>query len=118
VPAAPADHYFQMQGKPVFKQAVLRMTGSARAALDRAGWRTGEVDRFVGHQEQLGLPADRIVRNIDSVGNTAAASIPLALADAAGSGQLRPGHKVLLSAFGGGLTWGSTTLLWPDPSTI
>jgi 3-oxoacyl-[acyl-carrier-protein] synthase-3 len=128
VPAAPADHYFQMQGKPVFKQAVLRMTGSARAALDRAGWQTGEVDRFVGHQanarilaalaEQLGLPADRIVRNIDSVGNTAAASIPLALAGAAGSGQLRPGHKVLLSAFGGGLTWGSTTLLWPDPSTI
>jgi 3-oxoacyl-[acyl-carrier-protein] synthase III len=128
VPVAPGEQYFQMQGRPVFRHAVERMTASAHAALHRAGWQTGEVDRFVGHQAnarilaalatQLGLPADRVVSNIDSVGNTAAASIPLALADAARAGQLQAGHRVLLSAFGGGLTWGSTTLRWPDISPV
>lgn len=123
VPAAADDYYFQMQGRPVFKNAVLRMTESARAALRGAGWHPGEVDQFVGHQanariltavaEELGIRPERIVRNIDWVGNTAAASIPLALADAARTGQLKAGHRVLLTAFGGGLTWGSTTLRWP-----
>ncbi len=119
-PAPAADHYFTMQGKPVFMQAVLRMTESAQRVLHHAGWDVGEVDRFVGHQanariltalgERLGLPGQRIVSNIDRVGNTAAASIPLALAD----GDLRAGHKVLLTSFGGGLAWGSTVLHWPD----
>jgi 3-oxoacyl-[acyl-carrier-protein] synthase III len=128
IPAAPEEHYFQMQGRPVFRHAVQRMTGSAQAALRLAGWRTGEVDRFVGHQanariltalaSQLGLPGERVVRNIDSVGNTAAASVPLALADACAAGQLRAGHRVLLTAFGGGLTWGSTTLRWPDITAV
>ena len=54
--------------------------------------------------------------NIERVGNTAAASIPLLLAQAAGAGELRPGHRVLIACFGGGLTWGATTLVWPDIS--
>ena len=53
-------------------------------------------------------------QNIAEVGNTAAASIPLLLAQATLSGNLKPGHRVLLAAFGGGLTWGATTLTWPE----
>lgn len=123
-PAAEGDHYFRMRGKAVFRHAVVRMAGSARTVLDRAGWRVDEVDQFVAHQanarildalaEELTLPPERVVRNIDAVGNTAAASIPLALGDAARQGRLRAGQKVLLTAFGGGLAWGSTVLRWPD----
>ena len=56
--------------------------------------------------------------NIANVGNTSAASIPLALVDAAQAGQLRPGQRVLLTAFGGGVTWGSTLLRWPDIQAV
>lgn len=125
-PAPREDHYFSMAGQPTFRHAVTRMTGSARAVLDRAGWSVSDVDRLVGHQANariltalgaaLGMPAERVVINIDRVGNTAAASIPLALADAAAGGGLRAGHRVLLTSFGGGLAWGSTVLRWPAVS--
>ena len=120
----PGDYYLAMQGTTVFRHACARMAESSRAVLARAGWMVGDVDRFVGHQanirilqaaaKQLGLPSDAVVANIDRVGNTSAASIPLALADAVADGTLVPGHRVLLSAFGAGLTWGSTVLRWPD----
>ncbi|WP_158888580.1 beta-ketoacyl-ACP synthase III [Amycolatopsis anabasis] len=120
----PRDHFLVMRGTAVFRQANARMAESSLAVLDRAGMKVDEIDRFVGHQanirilkavaRQLGLPEDRLVVNIERVGNTSAASIPLALADAAGDGSLRAGHRVLLSAFGAGLTWGSTLLTWPD----
>jgi len=92
--------------------------------LDRLGRGVDEVDRIVGHQAnarilravagQLKVPAERLVLNIDRVGNTSAASIPLALADAVRDGALHPGEFVLLTAFGGGLAWGSTALTWPS----
>jgi 3-oxoacyl-[acyl-carrier-protein] synthase-3 len=120
----PRDHFVTMQGTAVFRHACARMTESARAVLDRAGLEVSDVDRFVGHQanirilhataKQLGLPEDRVVANIGHTGNTSAASIPLALADACDDGSLQPGHRVLLTAFGAGLTWGSTLLTWPD----
>ncbi|SDP81208.1 3-oxoacyl-[acyl-carrier-protein] synthase III [Streptomyces sp. cf386] len=123
----PADSYFGMQGKPVFRHAVTRMAESSQAVLDRAGWAAQSVDWFVGHQanvrilhavaDQLGMDKERTVVNLDRVGNTSAASIPLALADAVSDGLLAPGHRVLLSAFGGGVTWGSTALVWPDITT-
>jgi 3-oxoacyl-[acyl-carrier-protein] synthase-3 len=85
------------------------------------------VDCFVGHQanlrllhavaDRLGVPDRARFSNIERVGNTAAASIPLALADAMERGNLRAGDRVLLTAFGGGLTWGSTVLTWPDLPT-
>jgi 3-oxoacyl-[acyl-carrier-protein] synthase-3 len=100
------------------------MAESARSVLDRAGLALTEIDWLVGHQanerilrrlaEALGLPYERNIGNIAEVGNTAAASIPLALADAHGAGTLRAGDRVLLTAFGGGLTWGSALLTWPD----
>lgn len=117
------EQYFAMSGKDVFRHAVRRMTGSAKAVLDRAGWTAGEVDHLVSHQanlrisqhvaEGLGLPAERCFNNIAEVGNTAAASIPLALDQAHAKGVLRPTQRVLLTAFGGGLTWGSAVLTWP-----
>lgn len=117
------DNYFRMQGKSVFMNAVLRMTESAQTVLDRVGWTPGEVDRLVAHQanlrimhavaDRLGVDRERAVVNIDRVGNTAAASIPLALADAATDGFVQPGQRVLLTAFGGGLTWASAALTWP-----
>ncbi|WP_020663332.1 beta-ketoacyl-ACP synthase III [Amycolatopsis benzoatilytica] len=124
LPEDPKDRFLVMQGTAVFRQACARMAESSRAVLEQAGWMVGDVDRFVGHQanirilqataKQLGMPTDTVVSNIDRVGNTSAASIPLALADAAADGSLMPGHRVLLTAFGAGLTWGSTVLTWPD----
>ncbi|GHF59510.1 3-oxoacyl-[acyl-carrier-protein] synthase-3 [Amycolatopsis bartoniae] len=118
------DHFLSMQGTAVYRHACARMAESARTVLERAGLDVSEVDRFVGHQanlrilhataKQLGLPEDRVVANIGHTGNTSAASIPLALADACEDGSLVPGHRVLMAAFGAGLTWGSTLLTWPD----
>jgi 3-oxoacyl-[acyl-carrier-protein] synthase-3 len=62
----------------------------------------------------MGLPADAVLQNIGQVGNTAGASMPLLLGQAAQSGTLKSGHRVLLTAFGAGLTWGATTLTWPE----
>ena len=113
-----------MQGQSVYRHAVARMTSTTASVLERVGWAPGDVDWFVGHQansrilkataRRLGLPAQRVLVNLDRVGNTAAASIPLALADAADDGRLRPGDKVALAAFGGGATWGAAALIWPD----
>ncbi len=99
------------------------MTGPAPWCCGAAGWQLSDVDRLVAHQAnarvsaalaaRLGLRPDALAQNIAEVGNTAAASIPVLLAQAALDGTLEPGHRVLLVAFGGGLTWGATTLTWP-----
>ncbi|MCG8914481.1 beta-ketoacyl-ACP synthase 3 [Actinokineospora sp. PR83] len=119
-----SDRFFAMRGQAVYRHAVARMTESARSVLDRVGWAPGEVDRFVAHQAnarilatvgtELGVPADRVYANLGAVGNTVAASIPLALAHAAEAGELHGGDRVLLSAFGGGATWGAAALTWPE----
>ncbi|MBC6447897.1 beta-ketoacyl-ACP synthase III [Actinokineospora xionganensis] len=119
----PGDAYFAMAGKEVFWRAVQRMAESCRGVLNVTGTRIDEIDWLVGHQanqrildrlaDDLGVPRDRCVTNLAEVGNTAAASIPLALDHAHVAGTLRAGDRVLLTAFGGGLTWGSTVLTWP-----
>ncbi|WP_326800076.1 ketoacyl-ACP synthase III [Streptomyces sp. NBC_01808] len=124
----PGAHRLTMQGEKVFAHAVARMAGSVTALLGRAGWEAGEVDRLVGHQaniriltslaRRLDFPADRLVVNIDRVGNTSAASIPLALTDAVTAGELKEGDRVVLAAFGGGLTWGSVALTWPGITAV
>ncbi|MER7728859.1 beta-ketoacyl-ACP synthase III [Streptomyces sp. NPDC096323] len=132
-PAAPGEQYFQMRGRDTYRHAVERMTAASRQAVERAGWTTAQVDRLAAHQanarildavaERLGIPAERQLSNIAYMGNTGGASIPLLLADTAASGRLRAGHRVLLTAFGGGLAWGAATLSWPrlgpvtDPRT-
>lgn len=125
-PADPGDQYFKMEGRAVFSNAVARMTASSQAALKRAGMRPSDVDRVVAHQAnsrileavaaELGVDRGRFVSNIARVGNTSAASIPLALDHGVREGELRAGHRVLMTAFGGGLTWGSTSLRWPEIS--
>jgi 3-oxoacyl-[acyl-carrier-protein] synthase III len=118
------ERHFAMRGREVYRHAVTRMAESARATLSRAGWKIDDVDHFVPHQanlrilhsvaDDLGLPRERCVRHVESVGNTGAASIPLALADAAARQAVRTGDRLLLTAFGGGLTWGSCLLTWPS----
>lgn len=120
----PDDRYFRMQGREVFQHAVTRMSQSARTVLKHADWSAEDVDHFCAHQAnarilsavgaRIPVPAHRHITNIERVGNTGAASIPLALADAAARGELRGGQRVLLTAFGAGLTWGSAALLWPE----
>ncbi|ACU69321.1 3-oxoacyl-(acyl-carrier-protein) synthase III [Catenulispora acidiphila DSM 44928] len=118
------DTYLKMAGREVFRESVRRMVESCEAVLERTGWDAADVDRLVPHQanlrimnsvaDRLGMPRDRAVVDLDRVGNTSAASIPLALARAAAEGTVESGHRLLLTAFGGGLTWGSATLTWPD----
>ncbi|RZU29459.1 3-oxoacyl-[acyl-carrier-protein] synthase-3 [Streptomyces sp. BK022] len=121
---APADPYMRLEGREVFWRAVEHMTSASRAGLDAAGWKPEETDRIVAHQanarilavlaQRLGVAADRVLSDIERVGNTSAASIPILLDRADRMGGLEPGHRVLLTAFGGGLTWGATTLVWPN----
>ncbi|SER89799.1 3-oxoacyl-[acyl-carrier-protein] synthase III [Lentzea xinjiangensis] len=122
--ATVSGKYFSMQGKAVYKHAVRRMTQATLDVLDRVGWSVQDVDLLVGHQANkrildtvvagLGMPADRALVNVDRVGNTAAASIPIALTDGVASGALREGRRVVLTAFGGGASWGAAALVWPD----
>jgi 3-oxoacyl-[acyl-carrier-protein] synthase III len=124
LPVKEEDTYFRMQGRAVFAHAVNRMSESVQHTAARVGWPVGEIDRWVLHQANarilaavaraLQVPLGRFVTNIARVGNTVAASVPLALADGLSSGELRPGHRVVLAGFGGGLTWGSVALVWPE----
>jgi 3-oxoacyl-[acyl-carrier-protein] synthase-3 len=124
VPDGQGSQYFQMQGRDVYKESTQRCTDAGLQALAAAGWQLSDVDRLVAHQanarvnralvSRLGLRQDIALQNIAEVGNTAAASIPVLLGQAASDGTLEPGHRVLLVAFGGGLTWGATTVTWPN----
>ncbi|MFD9813805.1 beta-ketoacyl-ACP synthase III [Streptomyces sp. NPDC059080] len=123
-PPTRGEQHFAMRGKEVYRHAVTRIAASARATLASAGWKPGDVDYFVPHQanvrilhsvaDDLGIERSRCASHLVDVGNTGAASIPLALAHAHTEGTLKPGHQVLLTGFGGGLTWGSCVLRWPD----
>lgn len=124
-PASVADgrHFLEMRGGDVYRHAVARMTASSRAVLDQAGLTVDDVDLLVAHQanarildavvSRLGLAAERSHLTVADHANTSAASVPLALADARDRGRLQPGDRVLLTAFGGGLTWASCLLTWP-----
>ncbi|MBC9719638.1 beta-ketoacyl-ACP synthase 3 [Streptomyces sp. TRM66268-LWL] len=123
-PLARDLRYFQMQGRKVYAQAVSRMTATSLAALRQVDWPADTVEAFIGHQanqrildsvaDRVGIAPERRFGNIRDVGNTAAASIPLALADTARHGNVRHGARSLFTAFGGGLTWASIALTWPQ----
>ena len=118
----PGERYLRMEGQEVFRRAVRAVIASAANALDRAGCAAAEVDLFVPHQanariialaaERLGVPSSRTMVNVDRYGNTSAASVPLALAEAADTGCVHEGDVVLLSGFGAGMTWASAVLRW------
>jgi 3-oxoacyl-[acyl-carrier-protein] synthase-3 len=109
-------------GNEVFKLAVRAMEDAALTALKQNGYEVGDVDFIITHQanmriisalgQRLGLPDHKVVANLKRVGNTSAASIPLALDEAVRDGRVQAGHLVLLCAFGGGLTWASSLIRW------
>jgi 3-oxoacyl-[acyl-carrier-protein] synthase-3 len=119
---AAGQHWLRMEGREVFRRAVRAVVDSALTSLGRAGVTAADVDLFVPHQAnarivdaaltRLGIPPERTVMNIARYGNTSAASIPIALAEAVEDGRLREGHLVLLSGFGAGMTWASVVLRW------
>ncbi|MFJ9570496.1 beta-ketoacyl-ACP synthase 3 [Streptomyces bacillaris] len=123
-PPGPDAHFFHMEGRAVYAHAVRRMTRSSEAVLRRAGWGAPSVRAFIGHQanqrildsvgDRLGIAPAHRYGNIRELGNTAAASVPLVLADPAVHRAVVPGERTLLTAFGGGFTWASTALTWPD----
>lgn len=116
------DRYMRMEGKEVFRRAVRIVVESAGLALERAGLTAADVNVFVPHQanvriieascSRLAIPMERAIVNLDRYGNTSAASIPMALAEAAEEGRIEPGDIVLLSGFGAGMTWASAVLRW------
>ncbi|WP_018883543.1 beta-ketoacyl-ACP synthase III [Paenibacillus massiliensis] len=115
-------HYIYMNGREVFKFAVRVMASATDVVLEKAGYAKEDIDIFVPHQaniriiqsamQRLELPAEKVVVNVDKYANTSAASIPLALVEAAEEGRIKEGDRVLMVGFGGGLTWGASVLVW------
>jgi 3-oxoacyl-[acyl-carrier-protein] synthase III len=113
-------YFVQMQGQEVFKHAVRSMESVTREILERNGLKTGDIDVFIPHQaniriidamaKRLEFPHEKIFVNLHKFGNTSAASIPVALAEAWETGFIVPGSTVVLSSFGGGFTWASALL--------
>ena len=116
------DRLVKMNGREVFKFATRVLVQSAEDLLAKCEVSIDDVDVYVPHQanvriidhatRKLGVPSDRVVINVDRYGNTSSGSIPLALADAAADGRLRPGRLVLMTGMGAGLTWGSALMRW------
>jgi 3-oxoacyl-[acyl-carrier-protein] synthase-3 len=112
----------QMRGPETFRAAVARLSEVTGQALEQSGLDLGEIDLFVYHQansriiravgERLRLPAERVVDYVDRFANSSTATLPIALSVAQAEGRLQAGDRVLLAAFGGGLTWGATVVEW------
>ncbi|MCA4993567.1 beta-ketoacyl-ACP synthase 3 [Tsukamurella tyrosinosolvens] len=112
----------RMDGRALFIKACERMSGAAIESIERASINHADVDMVIPHQansriidsvaELTGISRSKFFENIDQVGNTISASIPIALAGALGEGKIDPGHRVVISAFGGGTSWGAAVLSW------
>lgn len=110
-------HFIQMEGNQVFKHAVRCMSDAGVRALEQAGLTAGDVSWVVPHQanmriikaisDRVKIPLDRFCINLDRVGNTTGASVPLALDEAVADGRVKQGDIVLFIVFGGGFTWGA-----------
>lgn len=117
-------HYIFQDGKFVFKQAVTFMTSAMGEVMEEGKLTLDDIDWVCTHQankriidavqQWSGAPAEKIICNIEHVGNTSSASIPIALHEAALEGKLKKGDRILLAAFGSGFTWGSIYLTWGD----
>ncbi len=114
--------HVRMEGREVFRHAVVRMAEAIDAALAANGLNPGDIDWLVPHQanlriieamaRRLNLPEDRVVVTVDRHANTSAASIPLALCEAVGDQRIHSGDLILMEAMGGGFTWGSALVRW------
>jgi len=115
-------HYIQFKGKEVFKLAINNITNLIIETTRENGLTLNDIDLIIPHQsnlriieatmEKLGLPMEKAFVNIDKYGNTSSASVPIAIDEARKEGRLRKGNIVMLVAFGGGLTWGSSVIRW------
>jgi 3-oxoacyl-[acyl-carrier-protein] synthase-3 len=114
--------HLRMEGREVFKHAVAMITDVIEDAFKATGTTASDIDWFVPHQankriidgsaHKLGIAPEKVVITVDRHGNTSAASIPLALADAVADRRIKRGNLILLEAMGGGFTWGSALLRW------
>ncbi|MGB2202256.1 MAG: beta-ketoacyl-ACP synthase III [Pseudooceanicola atlanticus] len=112
----------RMQGNPLFRQAVEKLTSTAHHALEKANLTSEDVDWIVPHQaniriiqgtaKKMGLPMDKVIVTVQDHGNTSAASIPLALSVGVEQGKIKPGDLLVAEAIGGGLAWGSVVMRW------
>jgi 3-oxoacyl-[acyl-carrier-protein] synthase-3 len=119
---AEGRHLLQMDGKEVFRHAVVRMPESVRAVLGKAGQSLADVALLLPHQanlrisemvqKALGLRDDQVYNNIMKYGNTTAATIPIALDECVRTGRVQPGQLLVFTAFGSGFMWGSVALRW------
>lgn len=127
MPPSPEESGIRMNGPEVFRRAVVTMGEASARVVAGAGLTVDDIDLFVPHQantriidaavRRLGLPDSKVFVNIASYGNTSAATIPVALAEAVEAGRVRPGANVLFAAFGAGLTWGAAVVRWGERVT-
>ncbi|MGI8533503.1 MAG: beta-ketoacyl-ACP synthase III [Candidatus Limnocylindrales bacterium] len=121
------EHYVRMEGKETYRYATKTLATSALKAIERAGWEPDEVALFIPHQANvriiesvakgLGLSMDKMFVNVDRYGNTSAASVGIALAEAVDSGRVQIGDKIVMVAFGAGFTSGAAAVEWTaDPA--
>ncbi len=114
--------YPHMDGRRVFINACERMPEAVRTCLDQNNLTVADLAAFIPHQandrislmvaKNLGIPLEKVVRNIDKYGNTTAASIPIALDESVREGRIKRGDLVAMAAFGSGYTWGSALIRW------
>jgi 3-oxoacyl-[acyl-carrier-protein] synthase III len=121
------EHFIRMEGRETYRFATRTLATTALAAVEQAGLQPSDIDLFIPHQANiriidavakgLGLPMEKMFVNVDRYGNTSAASIPIALAEAVDSGRVKVGDHVVMVAFGAGFTSGAIALQWTaDPS--
>jgi 3-oxoacyl-[acyl-carrier-protein] synthase III len=122
IQATRAIGVIEMEGHETFLQAVHRLSSSTVEVLELAGLALSDIDLFVYHQAnsriltavaaRLGVPEERVFDCIGELGNTSAASVPIALGAAVTGGALKPGARIVLGAIGAGLSWGATVMTW------
>jgi len=120
-------HYSEIKGNEIYLNAVRFTVRTVRATLESAKVEPAEVDHILPHQANIriinsilnhtGLPQDRLITNLERYGNTASASMPIALTEALDAGRISDGDLVLLAGFGAGMTWGSMLLKWGGEAT-
>ncbi len=119
---AAGDHFFKMKGNELFKVAVRSMAEISREVLEQTGLKSQDIDLFIPHQanqriteavaDRLNVDLSRVYSNIAVHGNTSAASIPIALDECVAAGRVKEGDLVLMTSFGGGVTWGAVLMRW------
>src|ERR1043165_3382321 len=119
---AAGDHFFKMRGNELFKVAVRSMAEISREVLEMAGKSSDEIDLFIPHQanqriteavaDRLNVDMAKVYSNIAVHGNTSSASIPIALDECVEAGRIKEGDLVLMTSFGGGVTWGAVLVRW------